>query len=419
MTTFRPWSVMHRQLEAPFEPVVLAPGHAGVLLACWWHDLPLAVLELAADQLPLGAAQFRALATEVAAPTVAAYLLEGLESGALAAGAAGIAAPLARLDQLRRAAPESDASLSVVVCTRDRPAELAQCLAALAGLRPTVGDVLVVDNAPDRPATREVCAAAGVRCVAEPRPGLSVARNTGIAHSRGELVAFTDDDVQVHPSWARELRRAFADERAMFVTGLVLPAELDSEAQWLFETEFGGFGRRLTPAWFGPAFMETYRSIGTPVWLLGAGANMAFRRRALDQVGGFDERLGAGAAGCSEDSEMWYRMLAHGLSCRYHPAAVVHHRHRRDTAALTGQLRAYMRGHVAALLVQHERHGHRGNLWRVALTLPRHYMGVGVRTLVRRQPARRRLLWTELAGCVAGIGYYLRHRGHRGGGSSA
>ena len=414
MTEFRPWTVVHRQLEDLPEALEAPTGAGGVLLVDWWRDLPVAVQEFAADQLPVPGAQLRALAVERVGTAVAGWLSESSDTRELGLDA-GLARPLERLDQLRDGAPESGASLSVVICTRDRPAQLTACLAALARLRPLPDEVLVVDNAPDRPGTRDVCDAAGVRYVAEPRPGLSVARNTGVAHSRGELVAFTDDDVQVHHTWVRELRRAFADERAAFVTGLVLPAELDTESQWFFETEFGGFGRRLVPAWFGPEYMDRYRAIGTPVWLLGAGANMAFRRSALATAGGFDERLGAGAAGCSEDSELWYRLLAAGLSCRYSPAAVVHHQHRQDMTGLAGQLRSYMRGHVAALLVQHERHGHRGNLWRIGLTLPRHHLGVWLRTLVLRQSVRRRLLRAEVLGGLAGIGYYLRHRGDRGG----
>lgn len=420
MSGFAPWAVVHVDLAVPPSPLAAPAGHAGVLLVCWWHDLPLAVHELRADALPLTPRQLAALAAELAAPTVAAYLgQQPSERGAGVVAPTDVVAPpspLARLAGMRAAAPVTDESISVVVCTRDRPGPLADCLASLAALRHPPLEVLVVDNAPDNPRTRAVCEAAGARYVAEPRPGLSVARNTGIRNSRGGIVAFTDDDVVVHHAWLGELRRAFADPATMFVTGLVLPLELEREAQWLFETEFGGFGRKLQPALYDAAFLSTYPGGGGPVWLLGAGANMAFRRRALEQAGGFDERLGAGAAGCSEDSELWYRMLTHGWVARYHPAAVVHHRHRDSDAGLRSQLRAYMRGHVAALLVQFERHRHWGNLWRVVFGLPRHYAGVGARTIVRSEPARRSLLWTEVAGCVAGVAYYVRSRGNRGGG---
>jgi GT2 family glycosyltransferase len=97
---------------------------------------------------------------------------------------------------------------------------------------------------------------------------------------------------------------------------------------------------------------------------------MAIRRESIDRVGFFDERLGAGAAGCSEDSEYWYRLLAEGWSCAYEPAAVVFHYHRDDWMSLRRQARSYLKGHTAALLVQYSRFAHWGNLVRLFLILP-------------------------------------------------
>ena len=88
---------------------------------------------------------------------------------------------------------------------------------------------------------------------------------------------------------------------------------------------------------------------------------MAFRREAFERVGLFDERLGAGAAGCSEDSELWYRLLAEGHQCRYAPTAVVFHYHRTHWEELRHQTYSYMRGHVAALFFQFDRYRHWGN----------------------------------------------------------
>src|SRR5690606_26798412 len=87
-------------------------------------------------------------------------------------------------------------------------------------------------------------------------------------------------------------------------------------------------------------------------------------------VGGFDERLDVGASGCSGDSEMWYRILAEGWNCLYLPQVVVYHQHRKTMAELDKQLHAYMKGHVSALLVQHEKYGHRNNIRRIKRDLP-------------------------------------------------
>jgi GT2 family glycosyltransferase len=310
------------------------------------------------------------------------------------------------------AAPETQRqttapTVSLVICTRDRPAELARCLASLPAQTRAPDQVLVVDNASRDDATRRAAMEAGVEYVREDQPGLDIARNTGALRARGEIVAYTDDDVVLHPRWLERLAGAFDEEHVWAATGLVLPAELATEAQCVFERHWG-FGRGFARKDFGTAFYRSSRQRGCPAWEIGAGANMAFRRRVFDAVGLFDERLDVGAAGCSGDSELWYRILHRGGTCRYEPAAVVFHHHRKSFDALARQIRAYMSGHAAALLVQYECTGDRGNLRRLLLTLPRRYAGQLKRRLASGRDYTNCLLKEEIAGCVAGVLYYLR-----------
>ena len=144
---------------------------------------------------------------------------------------------------------------------------------------------------------------------------------------------------------------------------------------------------------------------------------MAFRRDAFDRVGLFDERLGAGTSGCSEDSELWYRLLAEGHLCRYEPAAVVFHTHRREWRELRQQSYDYMRGHVAALLFQFDRYGHWGNVYRATLVLPTYFVRLLFRVVKRSiltedsgKTAAVLPLGPQVRGLVAGCAYYLRHR---------
>ena len=178
-----------------------------------------------------------------------------------------------------------------------------------------------------------------MRYVREDKPGLDIARNSGAAAASSPIVVYTDDDTVLHPTWLQRMAAAFDDPAIWAVTGQVLPAELETAAQAVFEKAWGlgkGYERRD----YGPSFYEQTRRRGCPVWGIGAGASMAFRREVFDRLGEFDERLDVGAAGCSGDSEYWYRILSAGGVCRYEPSAVIYHYHRRDFEGLARQLRA-------------------------------------------------------------------------------
>jgi GT2 family glycosyltransferase len=298
-------------------------------------------------------------------------------------------------------------SCSVVICTRDRPQELARCLASFEEQTLQPAEIVVVDNASRTLETKEAALAAGVRYVREDRPGLDIARNTGARTSTGDLIVYTDDDVVLHPSWLERLVGAFDAPQVWAATGLVLPAELRTSAQLHFE-RYWSFGRGYDRRDFGPEFFSVDRDRGCPAWELGAGANMAFRRETFARVGLFDERLDVGAAGCSGDSEMWHRVLAAGGEIRYEPSAVVLHYHRADWEGLSKQIRAYMSGHAAALLVQSELSGSRGSLKRALFTMPKWYARRGLSAASGRWRPSDALLREEATGYLSGLLYYVR-----------
>jgi GT2 family glycosyltransferase len=266
-----------------------------------------------------------------------------------------------------------------------------------------------VDNGSRNEDTKRVASQfAKVRYIVEPRAGLSRARNAGVRLSSRPLIAFTDDDITVGPDWLRHLADALRDPMVDAASGLVLPAELRTKAQILFEQGFGGFSQGYEPRLYGPDFISRSQHTAAPVWSICAGGNMIVRRTAFESVGMFDEQLGAGAAGCSEDSEFWYRVLAKGGKCAYVPAAVAHHYHREDLESLRQQIFMYMRGHVAALLVQFARFHHWSNLHRIVIELPRYYAGMLFRAAVSGN--QENLVLTAAArGSAAGIWYWLRH----------
>lgn len=391
MSAPHPCGVRHVAIDGPPAPIAAEPGERAVLAVFWWGSLPLGRRLLSEGELPVPASAVLGLAAAASAPALRA---RGATPGEPTPEAA-----MAALD----AAREGASDVTVLVCTRDRPRDLARCLDALGRCDPAPREVIVVDNAPDLPGARRVVEGrTGVRRVEEPRPGLSRARNTGLAAATGEIVAFTDDDVEVAPNWLAPIRAAFCDPAVGCVTGLVLPADLASEAAATFEFALGGLAPSFRPVTFDRSLLEQPFGEAPPTWKVGAGANMALRRQMTEEVGPFDERLGAGAAGCSEDSELLHRALAGGWLCRYEPAAVVFHHHRASPEALRRQMRAYIRGHVAALLVQWGLTRHPGNLMRAFIGLPYHYARTGLRLLFGRSSLRRQVFPWECLGLIEG-----------------
>lgn len=423
----KPWKILHLDVSKSLPALSLKADVEGLFVVFWVQDVPLGHQRLSAEQLPLSASQVAEMAVQAILPAVGDYLLDrgfeapmpevpeewdGQQEPPGLQALMRLERPLEAL-QRHLSLPESapPLSLSVVICTCDRPEALRRCLRSLEALSQPPQEIVVVDNAPSTEATRQVVdQRPGVRYVAEPRSGLSAARNAGLRQSTGDIVAFTDDDVTVHPDWTARLKCCFADPAVQVVTGLILPAELETKAQFLFQQGHSGFGWGYRPRTFDAPFFEFTKKWGVPVWHVGAGANMAFRRSVFERVGGFDERLGAGAAGCSEDSELWYRVLAEGGQCHYDPTAVVYHRHRRTLDDLQYQMHQYMRGHVAALLIQFDRYHHWGNLYRLLVSLPAYYLRTMLRRLLQRSDLRSLTWGAQVRGCLAGVRYYLQHR---------
>jgi glycosyltransferase involved in cell wall biosynthesis len=207
--------------------------------------------------------------------------------------------------------------VAVVICTRDRPGEVAGSLDAVRSVLGPSDALIVVDSASvDRDAVARVAEAAGATVVRVERPGLSRARNAGLAAASAPVIAFTDDDCRPRPGWVDAVAAPFADASVGAVTG---PVHADDAGGVEVTTMSDTVGRRVV-GWHDP--MELVH-----------GANMAFRRDALDGVGGFDELLGAGGRfRAGEDHDMVLRVLVGGWVVVHEPSAVVAHRQWRTRA---------------------------------------------------------------------------------------
>jgi GT2 family glycosyltransferase len=310
-------------------------------------------------------------------------------------------------------APIALPSVTVAVCSRDRTDDLALCLEALMRLDVADVEILVVDNAPGDDATQELVRQRypRVRCVVEPRPGLNWARRRAILEARGDVIAYTDDDVIVDAGWVRALAQVFAENPdVMAVTGLVIPWELETEAQILFERN-GGFTYGLERKWYrvnregGERAAARHGHVGQ----FGTGANMAYRRSVFSQIGLFDPALDVGTAtNGGGDLEMFFRVLKAGHTLVYEPRAIVRHRHRRTYEQLHKQLTHDGMGFMACLTRCIQAYPEEG--WAFARVVTWWFGWWIVRRALHSllSPARfpLELIVTELRGALAGPGRY-------------
>ena len=418
------WKVVSIELSEPLAELPVCAGYEGVRVVFFQNHVPMGHCRLAATQLPASPQHLANHASNAISLAAGDYLVEeGFRSALPGLSEPQMECPTRALQSLTglkdavheltrclSVHTESPLTVSIAVCTRERPQELARCLSSLAELSERAAEVLVVDNDPQSSATREVVERfPGVRYFCEPKKGLSAARNTALALASSDIVAFVDDDAVVHPHWLERIRRCFGDSSVMVATGLVLPAELETEAQMIFEQSFHFFHQGYRRRRFDSAYFSAMRKKGVPVWEIGAGANMAIRRKAYELGHRFDACLGPGVfGGCGEDSEFWYGILASGWSCVYEPSACVFHYHRRELDDLRQLVHRYMQGHVAALLLQFMKYRDLGNLRRLLLRLPAEYVVLVLRLIVTGFALDYRILLRGAFGCLAGLRFAFR-----------
>jgi glycosyltransferase involved in cell wall biosynthesis len=218
--------------------------------------------------------------------------------------------------------------ISIILCTYNRGESLSKALQSLAAseLPDSVEwEVVVVDNNSTdetRAVTEEFCRKypTHFRYVFGPRRGKSHALNLGIQEARGDVLAFTDDDVTVERSWAQNLTASLKDDAWAGAAGRTLPAQPFCMPSWISPER----PHALAPlAIFDPPLEAG--DLNVPPY----GVNMAFRKAVFQKHGGFRTDLGPGLGKgipqkC-EDSEFGARLLQAGEKLRYEPQAVLYH----------------------------------------------------------------------------------------------
>jgi glycosyltransferase involved in cell wall biosynthesis len=310
------------------------------------------------------------------------------------------------LERLLTGYPASASPLptwSVVICTRDRTDDLESCLDSLVLQTQAGGEIVVVDNAPSDERTALLVARYPVHYVREERPGLNWARDRGAQAATGEIVLYSDDDVVMDPGWISAMLAPFAHPRVGAVTGLTMPLELETEAQELFE-RYGGFGRGFRRRAFDYTMMAP-----AAAGIVGAGANMAFRRELLLKLRLFQAELDCGTVTRSGgDAYAFYLLLSEGYQVVYEPTALVWHRHRRDYASLRRTLVGYSIGGFAFLMRCWHQHGD----WQAPAVAAQWFWTDHVRQLINvllRHPGRLPLdlVLAQIAACPLGPWAYF------------
>lgn len=336
------------ELSQPLPDIPCLDDRTGLIYRRAWvlvrlHTQPLGLVQLNLGENGLAPQAYAGQIWGCLHEEINDHLLGDGLHGVSALEASGIASPCVpvctreRGDFLARAP-----FVSVIICTRDRPQQLAAALSSVVRSEYPHFEVIVVDNASETTETAELLDEQyrhfpNIRYTREVRPGVSWARNRGLWEAKGEIVAFTDDDVIVDEYWLAELVRGFeaADDVAC-VTGLTLPAEVETQPQMWFE-ELGGFTFGFNRIIHNMATARLpHRLYPFSAIKFGTGVNIAFKASQLCAVHGFDPAFPNG-----QDIEAYYRVMKSGHTMVYEPSALVRHFHRRDYAALQRQLHNY------------------------------------------------------------------------------
>jgi glycosyltransferase involved in cell wall biosynthesis len=256
-------------------------------------------------------------------------------------------------------AADPSPDVSVVICSHNGERMLPSALAHVysQSLSPERFEVIVVDDG-STDGTAEVAAAHGARVLRlTPNCGLAGARNAGVSAARGVIIAFTDDDCEPERDWLAALVASFSDPATDGVGGQVRSASSDG-----FVLRYVAARCPLAPLgadllasanrryrlWL---YLRSVICSGAPL-LVGeslysvVGANMAFRRKVILELGGFDEAFVFG----SEEEELCRRAHARdgGARLLYEPAAVVRHRFEPSLRDTLRRARSYGKGKARA-----------------------------------------------------------------------
>lgn len=219
-------------------------------------------------------------------------------------------------------------TLSVLICTYNRPDMLTKCLSSLIEGTNETPDQIVVVNGGDERSDQVVKLFIGkpgidVKLIKTINKNLATSRNVGLSHCVGDIVAMTDDDAEVFPDWVTQMIRVHSDHpEAGAVGGVVLGNNTDSLV--------GKVADAITfPSWSAPQYVRTL-----------PGVNVSYKREVIEKIGLQDETLFRG-----EDVDYNWRVQQLGYKVYFDPAIKVWHYHRPTLKGFLNQHYMYGRAY--------------------------------------------------------------------------
>lgn len=218
--------------------------------------------------------------------------------------------------------------LSLVIPTYNRSAQIVETLQSVVAQRYNADkwECIIVDNnsSDDTHARVEALIAEhptiNLRYVFESKQGLSHARNCGISHSRGDIIAFVDDDEDVVPDFVKHYINLFdAHPEAMAAGGRIVPRYISGEPKWMSHYVALPIANPLD---YGD-YVRTFPRGKHP-----GGGNMALRRELIERIGAFATELGRTGERLigGEECELFGRIYKAGYAIYYVPRATIYHR---------------------------------------------------------------------------------------------
>jgi GT2 family glycosyltransferase len=275
--------------------------------------------------------------------------------------------------------------ISLVICTRNRAAQLKRCLTRVAAVRSSANWELVVVNNDSSDVTADVIsdfaksASFPVVQTYEPVPGLGRAHNAGLSVSHGRIIAFIDDDCYPASDYVENVLKVFKDPTIGFAGGRITLYASDDYPITIKDSP--------APQFFPPCSLIPAGELH--------GANMMFRRQAIAEIGGFDNDFGPGALFNCEDIDAFARASLAGWWGMYSPEPVVAHHHGRRARDIPALKRSYAVGR-GAYLAKFTLHGASRKLFvRVWLYRVTHFAALGLRNCLQE---------------LSGAGLYICHR---------